>query len=155
MIMGTRIGSERTSRRPVIPGLGVLALAVVIGASGCAAAASTTAASTYRKVSLYRSAAAYAPQASDEVFDSAAKLLLDRDDIDITDLNEAHRQCTAVAGDRTLTLRVINAGPGRSRISLLVGGIEDDAGSQALADGLLEAICSRLAVPCEWGTRAP
>ena len=104
----------------------VVAVVVIIG-SGCATSTSTVAASTYRQFSLYRSASAAVRQPPDHSFELAAAFLLERGDIEITHLNEAHRQCTAVAGDRTLTFRVIDAGSGRSRLSMLVGGVEDDA----------------------------
>lgn len=148
-------GRARAHRRRVVLAKVALATAAVITSSACATGASAVAASTYRQYSLYRSASASVQRTPDETFEAAATLLLERHDVEITDLNETHRQCTAVVGDRTLTLRVTVAGAGRSRLSILVGGVDDVSGSQALADRLLQQICVQLEASCELSTPAP
>jgi hypothetical protein len=70
--------------------------------------------------------------------------LLEREDIEITELGEAGNSCKAVAENRTLTLRVIESAPGRSRLSLMVGGGSDGDANDRLAKDLLVAICGRL-----------
>jgi hypothetical protein len=110
---------------------------------------SAGAASTYGKASVYGSASARVRLAPDEVFDPSAELLLERGDIEITNLDEAENRCTAVAGDRTVTFRVIDSGTGACRLSIQVGGGQDRVTNQRLADELLRSICGRLPVPCE------
>lgn len=104
---------------------------------------------TYQKGSVYRSATAYVALAPEEVFNPAVKLLLERGDIDITKLKESESRCSAVVGNHKLTLRVVEAGPGRSRLSMLVGGGHDPEANQEMADELVRRICSRLSVQCE------
>jgi hypothetical protein len=111
--------------------------------------------STYGKVSVYRSATAYVRLAPDQVFNPVVEMLLERGDIKITDLKEASNRCRAVTGDRELTLRVIESGTGRSRLSVLVGGGDDPDANQELADTLMQQICGRLTVECEPGSGAP
>lgn len=129
--------------------VGALCTSIAIGACGCATGTSAVAASTHGRTSLYRSASAYVQLAPEDAFEPAVKLLLEREDIEITDLKEANSRCKAVAGDRKLTLRVIESGEGLSRLSLLVGGGNDPDSNQQLADGLMHEICGRLGVACE------
>jgi hypothetical protein len=129
---------------------GGLAAAMSGGSFGCAAGATSAAASTYGSASLYRSATAYVQLAPDKAFNPAVKMLLERGDIEITDLKEADNRCKAVAGDRKLTFRVIESVAGRSRLSILVGGGNDPDANQNLADSLMQTICSRLSVACEF-----
>jgi len=142
-------------RRPKPTPWGALGIVIAIASSGCSSASTVAATSAYRQVSLYRSASAHVSLAPDDAFEPAVTFLLERDDIEITDLNETHRQCTAVLGDRTLTFRVIAAGTDRSRLSMLVGGVDDANGSQKVADGLIRDICGHLSPPCEIGSGAP
>jgi len=132
-----------------------LVAAIAFGACGCATGTSAVAASTHRKASLHRSASAHVQLAPDDAFVPAAELLLEREDIEITDLNQARNQCKAVAGDRKLTFRVIESGAGGSRLSMLVGGGHDPEANQELADELVKEICGRLGVACESGTGLP
>jgi hypothetical protein len=126
-----------------------LLVAVAIGACGCAAGSSAVATSTYGKASVYRSATAYVELAPEDAFEPAVGLLLEREDIEITDLKEAENSCTAVAENRRLTLRVIESTPGRSRLSVMVGGGNDGDANDLLAKDLLVAICGRLRSACE------
>jgi len=128
---------------------------VVLWSSACATGTSAAAASTYGRTSVYRSATAYVELAPDQTFNSAVRMLLERGDIEITDLKEANNRFKAVAGDRKLTVRVIESGTGRSRLSVLVGGGDDPNRNQELADRLMQQICGRLEVACESGTGAP
>jgi hypothetical protein len=137
------------------PAVGTLVAAIAIGLCGCATGTSAVAASTHGKASVYRSATAYVELAPDKAFNPAVKMLLERGDIEITDLKEANNRCKAVAGDRTLTFRVIESGTGRSRLSVLVGGGDNPDANQELADRLMQQICGRLEVACESGTGAP
>jgi hypothetical protein len=107
------------------------------------------AASTYGKASVYRSATAYVELAPADAFEPAVELLRERDDIEITDVESADSRCKAITGDRTVTLRVIESTPGRSRLSLMVGGGSDGDANDALAKDLLVAICGRLGDACE------
>ena len=50
--------------------------------------------------------------APDQAFNPAVKILLERGDIEITDLKEHDNRCRAVAGDRKLTFRVVEYGDG-------------------------------------------
>jgi len=84
-----------------------------------------------------------------KAFKPAVKMLLERGDIEVTDLNEANNRCKAVVGDRTLTFRVIESGEGRSRMSILIGGGDGTEANQQLADALMQQICGRLEVACE------
>ncbi len=113
------------------------------------------AASTHGRTSVYRSATAYVQLAPDKAFNPAVKVLLERGDIEITDLEEAENRCKAVAGDRKLTFRVIESENGSSRLSLLVGGGDDPAANQELADRIMQQICGHLGVVCESATSAP
>ena len=139
----------------LIPAVGALAAAIAIATSGCAAGTSAVAASTHGRASVYRSATAYVQLAPDQAFNHAVKMLLERGDIEITDLTEANNRCKAIAGDRKLTFRVIESANGRSRLSMLVGGGDDPDANQELADKLMGQICGRLEVACESGTGAP
>ena len=112
---------------------------------------SAVAASTHRSASVYRSATAYVQLEPDQAFNRAVKMLLERGDIEITDLKEANNRCSAVEGDHRLTFRVIESGGGRSRLSMLVGGGDDPDANQELADTLIQAICGRLPTACELG----
>jgi hypothetical protein len=76
-------------------------------------------------------------------------MLLERGDIQITDLEEADNRCQAVAGDQKLTFRVIESTEERSRLSLLVGGGDDPVANQELADRLMRQICGGLGVACD------
>lgn len=130
-------------------GVGTLFIMIAIGSCGCAASTSALAASTHGKASVYGSASAYVRLAPDRAFNPAVKMLLERGDIEITNLKEVDNRCKAVSGDRTLTFRVIESSDGRSRLSLLVGGGNDPEANQVLADDLMGAICKRLEVTCE------
>ena len=134
-----------------VPAVGVLVAAMVIGICGCATGTSAVAASTHGRASVYRSATAYVQLAPEQAFDPAVKILLERGDIEITDLKEANNRCSAVEGDHRLTFRVIESGGGRSRLSMLVGGGDDPDANQELADTLIQAICGRLPAACELG----
>jgi hypothetical protein len=134
---------------PAVVACGAVVVAVVIGASGCATGTSAVAGSTYRKGSVYRSATAYVGLAPDDAFEPAVELLLEREDVEITDLKEADNRCKAVAGDHQLTLRVIESGTSRSRVSVLVGGGSDPEANDELARELLTQICERLDGVCE------
>ena len=128
-----------------------MSIVLGIGAWGCATGVSTMAASTHGTSSLYGSSSAIARLAPEDVFESAVKLLLERDDIEITSLEEADNRCTAIAGSRKTTLRVVDVDGERSRLSLLVGGGDDPAANQELAEGLMHDICARLGAACELG----
>ena len=136
--------------RVLTPAVSALVAVVAIVAHGCATGTSTVAASTHGKSSVYRSATAYVELAPDRAFNPAVKMLLERGDIEITDLKEANNRCKAVEGDRKLTFRVIESSGGRSRLSMLVGGGDDPDANQALADDMIRRICARLPVPCEF-----
>jgi len=107
------------------------------------------AASTHGAASVYRSAIAYVQLAPDKAFNPAVNMLLERGDIEITDLKEVNYRCNAAIGDHTLTFRVIESGNGRSRLSMLVGGGDNPEVNQELADKLMGEICHRLAGACE------
>ncbi len=126
-----------------------LVVAMVITAGGCATGASTVAGSTSGKISVHRSATAYVALAPEDAFEPAVTLLLERDDIEITTLDEAANRCTAVSGEMTITLRVIQSTPGRSRLSIMVGRGTDADANQALADRLVRTICLSLGAACE------
>lgn len=132
-------------------GVGALCTVIVIGASGCSSGASTMAASTYGRASLYRSATATVRLASEDAFERAVKLLLERDDIQITELMEADHRCRAIVGNLEVGVRVIEVDGDRSRLSLLVGGGDDPEANQELADSLMKDICARLGTTCELG----
>lgn len=134
--------------RTIITSAGLLT-ALVLAASGCTSGASAVAGSTYSSGSVYRSATAYVQIAPDQAFNPAVKMLLERGDIEITDLKEADNRCKAVTGDHKITFRVIESGAGRSRLSMLVGGGRDPVSNQELADDLLQTICRRLSAACE------
>jgi uncharacterized spore protein YtfJ len=119
---------------------------------GCAAGASAISASTYTTASSYGSASAHVPLEPAAAFDPAVRYLLGREDIKLIDLTEADSRCTAVAGDRRLTFRVIETSPGRSRLSMIVGGSGETAKNQEWADGLLRQICRQLDVGCEFAS---
>lgn len=127
---------------------GVLAIVAFAGV-GCATGASAAGASVSSASSVYGSASAYVQLPPDQAFNPAVKMLLERGDIEITDLKEANNRCKAVAGDHKLTFRVIESGAGRSRLSMLVGGGYDPVSNQEMADELLDTICRRLSVACE------
>jgi len=129
----------------------VMIAIVAIVAYGCATGTSAVAASTHGSASVYRSATAYVQLAPEQAFNPAVKMLLERGDIEITDLKEANNRCSAVEGDHRLTFRVIESGGGRSRLSMLVGGGDDPDANQELADTLIQAICGRLPAACELG----
>ena len=141
--------------RALTPAVSALVAVVAIVAHGCATGTSTVAASTHGKASVYRSATAYVELAPDRAFNPAVKMLLERGDIEITDLKEANNRCKAVAGDRKLTFRVIESGIGRSRLSVLVGGGDNPDANQELADRLMQQICGRLGVACDFGVDEP
>jgi len=126
----------------------VLVGAVASIACGCATGTAVQAASTYGKASIYRSASAHVQLAPADAFEPAVEILKEREDIEITDVREADNRCEAVAGDRELTLRVIESGAGRSRLSMLVGGGDDPDANEKLADELISEICGGLGVPC-------
>lgn len=128
---------------------GVLCIAAATSIHGCAARTSALAASTYGKSSGYRSATAYVEMAPDRVFNSAVGMLLERGDFEITDLKEADKRCTAASGDYRLTLRVLESGHNRSRLSVLIVGGDDPMANQKLADELTRKTCARLPMPCE------
>lgn len=129
-----------------------LVVAIMMSGFGCSVGASNMAASTYGKGSVYRSASAFVELAADQTFNPAVKMLLERGDIEITDLKEADNRCRAVAGEHKLTFKVVDAGPGRSRLSMVVGGGNDPDANQELANVLMTAICGRLPVACEGQT---
>ena len=122
---------------------------VTIGAGGCAMGTSAVGASTYQKSSVYRSAAAAVDLGPEDVFEAAVKLLLERKHIEITELEEDANRCSARAGDHTLTLRVTAVGPGRTRLSMLVGGGRDAEANQHLADEIVHEVCARLGNTCD------
>ena len=134
----------------------IAAVAVVaIVACGCATGTSAAAASTHGRASVYRSATAYVRLAPDQAFNPAVNVLLERGDVEITDLKEANNRCKAVEGDHKLTFRVIESGDGRSRLSMLVGGGDNPDANQELADDVNRKICAHLPVPCEFGAVEP
>lgn len=135
--------------------IGALCSLTAIGTCACATGTSAVAASTHGRTSVYRSATAYVQLAPEDAFEPAVTLLLEREDIEITDLREAHNRCKAVAGNRKLTFRIIESTDGRSRLSLLVGGGDDPEANQELADKLMRQMCSRLSAACESGTGTP
>jgi hypothetical protein len=110
---------------------------------------STLAASTHRKASVYRSATGYVRLPADQVFNAVVKMLLERGDIELTDLKEAENRFRAVAAGRKLSFRVIESTNEKSRLSLLVGGGDDPETNQEIAERLMQQICGRLEVPCE------
>jgi len=122
---------------------------LAIVTAGCATGVSTVAASTARTATNYRSASSHVRLGTDEVFDSAVGLLLERDDIEVDGVDEASRRCSAVAGDRRLTLRVIDDGVGGSRLSVTVGRGDDTDANQALAELLVREICERFGDACD------
>lgn len=122
---------------------------VTIGVTGCAMGTSAVGASTYQKASTYRSAAATVDLSPEDVFEAGVKLLLEREDIEITEREEGANRCSARAGDHTLTLRVTEVGPGRTRLSLLVGGGRDAEANQHLADAMLDEVCALLDKACD------
>jgi len=122
---------------------------VAIGTTGCAMGTSAVGASTYQKASVYRSAAATVDLGPEDAFEAAVKLLLERDDIEITELDEEANRCSARAGDQTLTLRIIEVGSERTRLSLLVGGGRDTESNQDLADEMIAEVCARLGSACD------
>jgi len=130
-------------------------VSVALWSSACATGTSAVAASTYGRTSVYRSATASVRLTPDRAFDSAVKTLLERGDIQITELKEADRRCRAVSGDRKLTFKVVDVGSGRSRMSMVVGGGRDPDANQDLADGLIGAVCGHFPVACEKGPPAP
>lgn len=138
-------------RNRVLTPVAIALVAVVaIVACSCATGTSAVAASTHGKASVYRSATAYVQLAPDQAFKLAVNVLLERGDIEITDLNEANNRCKAVEGDHKLTFRVIESGDGRSRLSMLVGGGDNPDANQKLADDVIRRICARLPMPCEF-----
>lgn len=122
---------------------------VTIGAGGCAMGTSAVGASTYQKSSVYRSASATVDLGPEDAFGAAVKLLLEREDIEITELEEGANRCSARVGDHTLTLRVTAVGPGRTRLSMLVGGGRDAEANQNLADEIVDEACARLGNICD------
>jgi len=128
---------------------------LAIVAAGCASGVSTVAASTARTATNYRSASSHVRLGADEVFDSAVGLLLERDDIEVDGVDEASHRCSAVAGERTLTLRVIDDGTRGSRLSLTVGHGDDGDTNQALAERLLREICRRFGDTCDPAADSP
>jgi len=147
--------TETPKRAGAVVARCALVVALVITAGGCAAGASTVAGSTSGKVSVHRSATAYAALAPEDAFEPAVTILLERDDIEITALDEAANRCTAVSGEVTITLRVIQSTPGRSRLSIMVGRGTDADSNQALADRLVRAICLSLGAACETAQPTP
>ena len=135
----------------LIPAVGALVASIAIATCGCATGTSAVAASTHGSASVYRSATAYVQLAPEQAFNPAVKMLLERGDIETTDLKEANKRCSTVEGDHRLTFRVIESGGGRSRLSMLVGGGDDPDANQELADTLIQAICGRLPAACELG----
>jgi hypothetical protein len=134
---------------------GALFLWMTMWTSACATGVSAGAASTYGRASIYRSSSAYVQLAPEEAFNPSVEMLLERGDIEITELNESDNRCKAVSGDRKLTFRVIESGTGRSRLSVLVGGGHNPEANQELADTLMEQICGRLTIACRPATEAP
>ena len=128
---------------------GALLATVVLWVSACATGTSIFGASTYGKASVYRSASAYVRLPADQVFNAVVKMLLERGDIELTDLKEAENRFRAVAAGRKLSFRVIESTNEKSRLSLLVGSGDDPEVNQELADRLMQQICGRLEVPCE------
>ena len=134
---------------------GILLLWMTMWTSACATGASTFAASTHGRASVYGSATAYVRLAPDEAFNPAVEFLLGRGDIEITELKEAENRCKAVIGDHKLTFRVIDAANRQSRMSLLVGGGRVSDANQELADTLMEQICGCLTAACEPASDVP
>lgn len=121
---------------------------VAIGTTGCAMGTSAVGASAYQKATSYRSAVATVDLGPEDAFEAAVKLLLERDDIEITELEEGANRCSARAGDHTLMLRVIKVNSERTRLSLLVGGGRDTESNQNLADEMIAEVCARLGSAC-------
>ena len=144
--MKQSVGTRCSCRAAVLV---VLLGLAAIGAGGCAMRISAAGASTYQKSSVYRSAAATIGLNPEDAFDAAATLLLEHGGIEITKLEERENRCSAVAGEHKLTLRVTEVGPGRTRVSILVGGGRDAEANQRLADEIVEEICARLGTTCE------
>jgi hypothetical protein len=107
------------------------------------------AASTHAAASTYRSATAYVALSPDDAFETAARILLDRNDLEITALDDVVRRCTADMGTNTVTVRVIESSPGRSRLTVSVGGGDEPGSNESLATAVLRDVCERLSVPCE------
>ena len=147
--------TEKPGRAGAVVARCALVVALVITAGGCAAGASSVAGSTSGKVSVHRSATVYVALAPEDAFEPAVTILLERDDIEITALDEAANRCTAVSGEVTITVRVIESTPGRSRLSVMVGRGTDADANQALADRLVGDLCLRLGVACEVNEDAP
>jgi hypothetical protein len=140
---------ESGSPDPALAACCAVVVAILLSASGCATGTSAAVASTYGKASVYRSATAYVDLAPGDAFKPAVELLLGRKDIKITDLVEANTRCTAIMGDRSLTFRVVESGPDRCRLSILVGGGDNPEANQELADQLMQNICRHLGAACE------
>lgn len=137
-------------RSPAIPLAGGALLATMaLWISACMTGTSTLAASTHRKASVYRSATGYVRLPADQVFNAVVRMLLERGDIELTDLKEAENRFRAVAAGRKLSFRVIESTNEKSRLSLLVGGGDDPETNQEIAERLMQQICGRLEVPCE------
>lgn len=128
---------------------GMLVVAVAVGATGCAAASSLVATSAYQKASVYGTSKAYVHMAPGEAFEPAVAVLAELEGVEITAIDEASHRCTADQGDLVATFRVFEAGEGRSRLSLLVGGGDDAAANQELADRLIQRICGGFPEGCE------
>jgi len=107
------------------------------------------AALTHAAASTYRSATAYVELSPEDAFEASTRMLLDRDDLEITALDEAGRRCTASMGAHTVTVRVIESTPVRSRLTVTVGGGDEPASNESLATALVRDVCKRLPVPCE------
>jgi hypothetical protein len=107
------------------------------------------AASTHAAASTYRSATAYVALSPDDAFETAARMLLDRNDLDITALDEVGMRCTATMGPRTVSVRLIESTPGRSRLTVSVGGGDEPGSNESLATAVLRDVCGRFPVPCE------
>jgi hypothetical protein len=85
----------------------------------------------------------------DDAFAAAANLVRDRDDLGETAFDEAGRRWTGDMRTHTVTVRVIESTPGRSRVTVTVGGGNDPVTNESLAAELLRDVCARFPVPCE------
>jgi hypothetical protein len=133
----------------------VAAIVAALTAIGCALGGATGAASTSGAASRYRTASVLVAVEPEKAFKSAVTVLLERGDVEITNLTESKNRCRAAVGRQKLSLRVLESGPDRSRLSLMVGGGDDPSTNLELAEDLLQAICDGLPVSCEPGADVP
>jgi hypothetical protein len=126
-----------------------LVVEVAIASCGCVTGSSLVAASAYRKASVYGTSTAYVRMEPKDAFTSGVAVLAAIEDVEVTAMDEDSTRCAAAHGDLVATFRVFEAGEGRSRLSLLVGGGYDADANQELADRLIQRICGRFPEGCE------